>query len=259
MNIPSIILIITGYLFSIIFSGDYFQAFKTSSKYLLFPLILAFAVLYFSKKKPLKKREAIVFTFPILITISAILIKPSEPIALTAVISCLAFLIATYFKDQIKKPNPQKIIKIALISIFVIYAGLVPVKYVLNKNNTNNSNKLQNIATSFYLSNTFPISGIGVNEFKNIYSQKNNHAFTGLDDQNSKFPNNIFFTFWLNFGLPGLIGFASLILIASRKISPAFLALSTIIIIGQWSNVYFQISSCILIWFYLFLSLNDEK
>ena len=252
-------LIFIGYIFSILFSSDYLQTFKTSTKYLLFPFVSTSLFVFLTKYLNKTSQNIAFALLATTIALSAIIKKTSNTTLVIIIGSILIFVLFKAMNKIIAKPTIQKLLKNLLISLFVFYACLIPVKYALNKNDIATNKKIQNITTSFHLATISPITGIGANEYKLKYPNINNQLFSKPLSLDTPFPNNIIMSFWLNFGFPGLIGIITLIIEASKKITPQFLALSFILFVGIWSNVYFQIGSCLLLWFYLVLSLQNEK
>jgi O-antigen ligase len=178
--------------------------------------------------------------------------------SLGGLIGVIIALIFSYFYLN----KRLKYFLLALGIILVLVSGVILVKRTEGVTNSLNG-RIQIWHVGTYFVESWPITGDGLRGFEHDYPNYVGTIIHGnVQEWSAPEPHNLVLALWLSIGLPGLLGFVGLMVVALKwRTMPSAAQLALIAILGHGlvDTPYWRIDLCAIVWVLLAIQLAIKE
>jgi O-antigen ligase len=149
---------------------------------------------------------------------------------------------------------------IGLFILLISFSAIIATQYDSPKfqqfidfeNRSSSSVRLEIYDIAYHLVSDYPLTGVGPGLFQGFYQTKGpGYLEHAPMEWNIPHPHNIFFAFWLNAGLLGIVAFLGLIVLAHTRLTYPLLAFWGILIHGLFDTPFWKNDLAMVFWLIL--------
>jgi len=234
--------------------SGFFESANYLSLYLVPALLLG--TYYVLNSGLLDRRHEILNLISITIMTHALFMTQSY----AAIIAVFGSLILYIFVILIRQKVKLSKVFIAFILLFITFVAVIGSQFNSSKfqqfidfkNRSSSSVRLEIYEIAGGLISDYPLTGIGPGLFQGFYQTKGpDYLGHAPMEWNIPHPHNIFFAFWLNAGLLGILAFLGLIALAHTRLTYPLLALWGILIHGLFDTPFWKNDLAMIFWLIL--------
>lgn len=242
-----------GFTYDLRLSG-FFESANYLSLYLGAPLLLG--VYYLLHGNMLDRREEL-YNVASVTTMAHALFLTQSYAAIIAVFGALALYILVLL---IRHKMGFLKISLILLALMIVFGGIAVSQmdsakfkqFVDFENRSSSTVRLEIYEVAWGLISDYPISGVGPGLFQGYYQFKGPDILGKAPmEWNIPHPHNIFFAFWLNAGILGLLALLGFIALAHRHLTYPIIAFWGILIHGLFDTPFWKNDLAMVFWLVL--------